>query len=171
MRPVGALATTTLLFALSIVDCQGRHVAQTDNSPASSATPSQFPHKFEPVASIAPAMTDLAPWRRTEVLAIQNVLKPRYRDRLQYTFDTGGVFVVILPNLRASSTPYNLTSCHTPAAGYGEHCLHDCSGVFEEQFWEAVPMMGSIGRCLDNSSIWLPAPRVASELASLPHHR
>lgn len=100
-------------------------------------------------------MTDLAPWRRSEVLAIQNVLKAQYRDRLQYTFDSGGVFVVILPNLRGGSTPYNLTFCHTPAEGYGEHCLHDCSGVFEEQLWEAVPTMGSVGRCLDKSPIWL----------------
>ena len=100
-------------------------------------------------------MADLGPWRRAEIVVIKNFLKPRYRDRLQYTFDTGGIFVVTLPYLRAGSTPYNLTFCHTPAAGYGEHCLHDCSGVFEAQFWEAVPMMGSAGRCLDNSPIWL----------------
>jgi len=96
--------------------------------------------------------------RRAEILAIQSVLKVAYRNRLRYTFDSAGKFVVVLPDISNRKNQLfmpTLNSCHSPPDLGGRRCLHECSVIFEKQSWEAAAMSGDFGHCLDNQPIWL----------------
>ncbi len=146
-----------LLLALISAGCAEHQAKRTD---ATVAIPTEATrNKLEPVFEISPAMTDLSELRRSEILAIQNVLKPQYRDRLQYTFDTAGTFVVLLASDSGGKSHLfapALNSCHTPPAGLGDaNCVHECSMIFEKQSWEAGTIPGNFGRCIDDSPIWL----------------
>ena len=90
-------------------------------------------------------MSNLTQERRSEIALIQGALKPAFRDKLEYTQATNGLFVVMLNGIV-------LNYCHTPTTG--SICKHDCGMGWEAQFWEAVPMMET-GRCQDGADFWL----------------
>ena len=148
----------TILLVSNMVACQSRQQARATVIATSSSSSIPITRQLRPVVSISPAMTDLSPLRRAEILAIQSVLKVAYRNRLRYTFDTAGKFVVVLPDISNRKNQLfmpTLNSCHSPPDLGGRRCLHECSVIFEKQSWEAAAMSGDFGHCLDNQPIWL----------------
>ncbi len=107
---------TTLFLASSIIACQTRQQVRATVVATSSASSIPITQQLQPVVSVSPAMNHVSPLRRAEILAIQNVLKITYRDRLRYTFDTAGNFVVVLPDILNRKNRLfmpTLNSCHS----------------------------------------------------------
>ena len=89
----------------------------------------------------------LIPKLQREIARIQAVIKPRYRNTLEYTYAGDGTFVVVL-----RSSEFVISSCRTPADPH--ICVHECGLGFDENTWEASALSG-FGRCQDSSPAWL----------------